>query len=59
MEREIGVSRCKLLYLLIQWIDYKVLLSSTGKYIQYPRLNHNGKSICNMCACMLSPCSHI
>ena len=40
MEREVGVSRCKLLY--IEWIN-KVLLSSTENYIQYPVINHNGK----------------
>ena len=37
---EFGISRCKLLY--IQWIN-KVLLYSTGNYIQYPAINHNGK----------------
>ena len=34
-------SRCKLLY--IEWINNKVLLYSTEKYIQYPMTNHNGK----------------
>ena len=38
---EFGVSRCKLL--CIEWIDNKVLLYSTGNYIQYPGINHNGK----------------
>ena len=38
---EAGISRCKLLY--IEWINNKVLLYSTGKYIQYPLINHNGK----------------
>ena len=38
---EFGISRCKLL--LIRWINYKVLLHSTGNYIQYPVINHNGK----------------
>ena len=38
---EFGVSRCKLLY--IGWINNKVLLYSTGNYIQYPVINHNGK----------------
>ena len=33
MEWEFGVSRCKLLY--IEWINNKVLLYSTGNYIQY------------------------
>ena len=32
--RELGISRCKLLY--IEWIGKKVLLYSTGSYIQYP-----------------------
>ena len=38
---EFGMSRCKLLY--IGWINNKVLLYSTGNYIQYPEVNHNGK----------------
>ena len=38
---EFVISRCKLLY--IEWIDNKVLLYSTGNYIQYPWINHNGK----------------
>ena len=41
MEWEAGVSRCKLLYM--EWINNKLLLSSTGNYIQYPMINHNGK----------------
>ena len=41
MEREVGVSRYKLLY--TGWINYKVLLYSTGNYIQYPVINHDGK----------------
>ena len=41
MEWEFGVSRCKLLYR--EWINNKVLLYSTGNYIQYPMINHNGK----------------
>ena len=41
MDWEFGVSRCKLLY--IEWINNKVLLYSTGNYIQYPVINHNGK----------------
>ena len=41
MEREDGVSRCKLLY--IEWINSKFLLYSTGNYIQYPMINQNGK----------------
>ena len=38
---EFGISRCKLLY--IEWINNKVLQYSTGNYIQYPVINHNGK----------------
>ena len=38
---EVGVSKCKLLH--IEWINNKVLLYSTGSYIQYPEINHNGK----------------
>ena len=29
--------------LSIGWINNKVLLYSTGNYIQYPVINHNGK----------------
>ena len=38
---EFGISRCKLLHL--EWINKKVLMYSTGNYIQYPVINHNGK----------------
>ena len=38
---EFGISRCKLLY--IEWINSKVLPYSTGNYIQYHVINHNGK----------------
>ena len=50
-----GISRCKLSYvgwinnkvryklLYVGWINNKVLLCSTGKYIQYPMINHTGK----------------
>ena len=38
---EFGISRGKLVY--IGWINNKVLLYSTGNYIQYPVINHNGK----------------
>ena len=36
---EFGISTCKLLY--IEWINNKVLLYSTGNYIQYPIINYN------------------
>ena len=38
---EVGVSRYKLLD--IEWVNNKVLLYSTGNYIQYLMINHNGK----------------
>lgn len=38
---EFWISRCKLLY--ASWINNKVLLYSTGNYIQYPVINHNRK----------------
>ena len=41
MDWEFGISKCKLLY--IAWINNQVLLYSTGNYIQYPVVNHNGK----------------
>ena len=41
MEWQVGVSRCKLLY--IEWVENRVLLYSTENYIQYPMINHNGK----------------
>ena len=41
MDWEFGISRCKVLY--IEWINNKVLLYSTGNYIQYPVISHNGK----------------
>ena len=41
MDWEFGISRCKLSY--IERINNKVLLYSTGNYIQYPIINHNGK----------------
>ena len=39
-EWEFGVSKCKLLY--IEWKN-KVLLYSTGNYIEFPVINRNGK----------------
>ena len=41
MNWEFGVSRCKLLH--IEWMNNKVLLYSTGNYIQCPVINCNGK----------------
>ena len=42
MEWEFGISRRKILY-TEQINRWKVLLCSTGNYIQYPGINHNGK----------------
>ena len=47
---EFGVSRCKLLH--SEWINNKVLLYSTGNYIQYPVTNHNGKEYEKECTHM-------
>ena len=41
LDWEFGISKCKLLY--SERINNKVLLYSTGNYIQYPVINHNGK----------------
>ena len=41
MDWEFGISRCKPVY--TQWINNRVLLYSTGNYIQYPVINYNGK----------------
>ena len=54
--QEFGISRYKLPY--IKQINNKVLLYSTGNYIQYPVINHNEKEsekeyICiYMCVCV-------
>ena len=37
----VGISGCKLLY--IDWIYNTDLVNSTGNYIPYPVINHNGK----------------
>ena len=44
---EFGVGRCKLLHL--EWMNSKVLMYSTGNYIQYPVINHNGKKYKKEC----------
>ena len=41
MDWEFGISKCKPLY--TGWISNKVLLYSTGNYIQYPMVKQNGK----------------
>ena len=40
MDWEFGTNRCKLLSILIEWINIKVLLYSTGNYIQYLVKSH-------------------
>ena len=56
VEWKVGVSRYQLLY--IAWINNKVLLYSTGNYIRYPMINHNGKEILkrmyNTCSCSVA-----
>ena len=47
MDWEFGVGRCKLLHL--ECINNKVLLYSTGNYIQSPGINHNGKEYKKEC----------
>ena len=41
-EMEFGISRYKLSY--TEWINSTVLQYSTGNYVQYPVINHNGKT---------------
>ena len=41
MNREFGVSRCKLLHL--EWIRNEVLLYSTGNHIQSLVIEHDGR----------------
>ena len=41
---EFGVHRCNLFHL--EWIKNKVLLYSTGKYIQYPGIDCEYKNDC-------------
>ena len=41
MDKESGVSRCKLLHL--EWISNEVLVYSKGYYIQYLGIEHDGR----------------
>ena len=43
----VGVSSCKLLHL--EWINNKVLLYSTGSYVQSLRIDHDGKEYKKEC----------
>ena len=49
-EGEVGISRCKLLY--IDWINNRVLPYITVNYSQYPKINHNGKEYKNVYICI-------
>ena len=54
--RGVGVGRCKWLHL--EWINNKVLLYSTGNYIQSPEINHNEKNTCKKCLYVYTECSN-
>ena len=41
MDGEFGASKCKLSYL--EWISNEVLLYSTGDYIQFLGIDHDGR----------------
>ena len=56
LDWEFGISRCKVVY--IEWINNKVLLYSTGNYIQYPVINHNGKEYEKECIYIYMSLSH-
>ena len=43
INKKFGISRYKLLH--VKQINHKVILYSTGSYIQYPLINPNGKDI--------------
>ena len=42
---EFGIGRCKILY--VEWLNKKVMMYSTGNYIQYPMINCNGEEYKN------------
>ena len=51
MNWKFGISRCKLLH--TEWINNKVLLNSTGNYIQSSVKNHMEKDVSkNTCVCV-------
>ena len=47
MDWKFGIIRYKPVY--IERMNNKALLYSTGKYIQYPVINHNGKEYEKVC----------
>ena len=53
--REFGINRCRCLDRInrcLDWINNKVLLCSTGNYIQYVLTDHNGKEYEKECVYM-------
>ena len=48
MDWEFGINRCQLSY--TGWINSKSYCISTGNYLKYPVINHNGK-VC-VCVCI-------
>ena len=44
MDCESGVNRCKLVHIQ-DWMNNESQMNSTGNYIQYSMINHNGKNI--------------
>ena len=54
MDRDLGVSRCKLFHL--EWISNEVLLYSTGNYIQSLEKEHDGiyerEMYTHVCVCV-------
>ena len=50
LDCKFGISRCKLVR--GEWINNKVLLCSTGNYIQYSMINHNRKEYEKECIYM-------
>ena len=51
MNGEFQASRCQPLY--TEWRSSKMLLYSTGNWIQYPVIKHNGKEYICVCVCIL------
>ena len=57
MDLEFGTSRCKRLH--VEWKTNKVLLYSTGSYIQYPVINHNEKEYITESPCCTAEINNI
>ena len=50
LDWEFGINRCKPVY--VEWINKKILLYSTGNYVQFPPINHNRKEYEKECRYM-------